>query len=322
MVGLLRNWCGQIKANDCNAMRPLSMKPAPTRRKRPPTNRLADFLQQRIWFFAIVFITAGLVLILGGKLEQLLSSPPPIANQPVPTTAVRPPATIAPGGTRPVQFPTAKPASIAAATVPTIANPPSPKPAPTIAPTAPPARIARASVQSYFGHLPYDEAPPDRLVSIGKFERENYVREEALDREAAQAFQVMVDAARSQGVQLMGISGFRNIPDQQALFDKQIERRGSAEAASKLSAPPGHSEHHTGYALDITDASRTDVDLKVAFEETAAYQWLVTNAQQYGFEQSFPRNNVQGVSYEPWHWRYVGSARSAQVFAAARSASF
>jgi zinc D-Ala-D-Ala carboxypeptidase len=296
------------------------MKPAPTRRKRPTTNCLADFLQQRIWFFAIVFITAGLVLILGGKLEQLLSSPSPIANQPaVQTASVRPAASVSPGG-RPVQFPTVKPSPIAVATVPTIANSPSPKPAPTIAPTTPPKTIARASVQSYFGHLPYDEAPPDRLVSIGKFERENYVREEALDREAAQAFQVMVDAARSQGVQLMGISGFRNIPDQQALFDKQIERRGSAEAASKLSAPPGHSEHHTGYALDITDASRTDVDLKVAFEETAAYRWLVTNASQYSFEQSFPRNNAQGVSYEPWHWRFVGSARSAQVFAAARIA--
>jgi zinc D-Ala-D-Ala carboxypeptidase len=302
-------------------MRRLSMKPAPTRRKRPPTNRLADFLQQRIWFFAIVFITAGLVLILGGKLEQLLSSPPPIANQaPAQMAPVRSSAPVSPGGTRPVQFPTVPPAPIAS--VPTIANPSSPKPAPTIASTAPPATIAKASsVQSYFGHLPYDEAPPDRLVSIGKFERENYVREEALDREAAQAFQVMVDAAQSQGVQLMGISGFRNIPDQQALFDKQIERRGSAAAAAKLSAPPGHSEHHTGYALDITDASRTDVDLKVAFDETAAYQWLVTNASQYSFEQSFPRNNAQGVSYEPWHWRYVGSARSAQVFAATRMAN-
>ncbi len=157
-----------------------------------------------------------------------------------------------------------------------IANP---SPPTTIAPTAPPTTIARASVPSYFGHLPYDEAIPDRLVSIGKFERENHVREEALDLEAAQAFQVMVNAARSQGIQLMGISGFRNIPDQRALFDKQIERRGSAAAAAQLSAPPGHSEHRTGYALDITDASRTDVDLKVAFEETAAYQWLVPSVR-------------------------------------------
>jgi zinc D-Ala-D-Ala carboxypeptidase len=293
------------------------MKPAPTRSKRLPNNQLGAFLRQRTCFFAIAFITAGLVLILGGKLEQFLSQP--IANQaPIQVAPVRPSAPVAPGGKRPVQFPAVQPTPMPVKSVPTIANSPSLLPAPTISQTKPPVIIAKAEIQSYFGHLPYAEAPPERLVSIGKFERENYVREESLDQEAAQAFQIMVEAARFQGVQLMGISGFRNIPDQQALFDKQIERRGSAEAASKLSAPPGHSEHHTGYAIDITDASRTDVDLKVAFEETAAYQWLVTNASQYGFEQSFPRNNLQGVSYEPWHWRYVGSARSAQVFAAAR----
>jgi zinc D-Ala-D-Ala carboxypeptidase len=296
------------------------MKPAPVRSKHPQKTSLGDFLRQRLWFFAIVFITAGLVLILGGKLEQFLSKP--IDRQaPVETAAVPSPSPISSGGTQPIQFPPRK--SAPAKPVAPITSSPSPKPVPTIAPSQPPAiaaqaPVAKAAVQSYFGHLPYAEAPPERLVSIGKFERENYVREESLDQEAAQAFQIMVEAARSQDVQLMGISGFRNIPDQQALFDKQIERRGSAEAASKLSAPPGHSEHHTGYAIDITDASRTDVDLKVAFEETAAYQWLVTNASQYGFEQSFPRNNLQGVSYEPWHWRYVGSARSAQVFAAAR----
>lgn len=204
--------------------------------------------------------------------------------------------------------PPPKPSSLATPPATEIATP---KPTPSITP--------KPLKTTVFGHLPYAEAPPSELVSIGKFERENYEREEFLNAEAAQAFQIMVEAARSQNVQLMGISGFRSIPDQQALFDKQIEKRGSAAAAAKLSAPPGHSEHHTGYAIDITDASRTDVDLKPAFEETAAYQWLVTNAAQYGFEQSFPQNNSQGVSYEPWHWRYVGSARAARIFGQARS---
>jgi zinc D-Ala-D-Ala carboxypeptidase len=284
------------------------------RRKQPPAKRWENFLRQRIWFVAIAFITAGLVLILGAKIEQLFptaSQPPTQIAPPLPASKpiVQVPIAPSPIVRSTPTLPVPKPVSSPVATIP----PPKPLPSPT---------VQTPTVQSYFGHLPYGEDTPDRLVSIGKFERENYVREEALDREAARAFQVMVDAARSQGVQLMGISGFRNIPDQQALFDKQIERRGSAEAASKLSAPPGHSEHHTGYALDITDASRTDVDLKVAFEETAAYRWLVANAQQYQFEQSFPRNNAQGVSYEPWHWRFVGSARSAQVFAAARSTNF
>jgi LAS superfamily LD-carboxypeptidase LdcB len=55
------------------------------------------------------------------------------------------------------------------------------------------------------------------------------------------------------------------------------------------------------------------------FESTSAYQWLARNAHNYGFELSFPQGNSQGVSFEPWHWRYVGSPRSSQIFAAARS---
>jgi zinc D-Ala-D-Ala carboxypeptidase len=292
------------------------MKPAPTRPKTALGNRLKATVLKRIWFVAIAFIAAGLVLILGGQLEQVVSKkslPVPLAS-PVVNPIVTPSATLN--------------ATTQAALKPTLAVP---KPAPTGFPITKPVTSVspqpiaavppnpRSSVQTHFGHFPYTEDTSDRLVSIGKFVRENYEREEAVDVETAQAFQVMVTAARTQSVQLMGISGFRSIADQQLLFDKQIAKRGSAEAAAKLSAPPGHSEHHTGYAIDITDRSRTDVDLKIIFEETAAYQWLVVNAHQYGFEQSFPRNNAQGVNYEPWHWRFVASDRAAQVFAAARS---
>ena len=40
----------------------------------------------------------------------------------------------------------------------------------------------------------------------------------------------------------------------------------------------------------------------VDFENTNAYKWLTSHAQDFGFELSFPPNNLQGVSYEPWHW--------------------
>jgi zinc D-Ala-D-Ala carboxypeptidase len=277
------------------------MKSAPPKK----VNRSRQSLRQRLWFGAIVFISAGLILILGSKLEQLIPTK-------TPTAQVKPSVT-------PIAIPSITPIAIPSITP--IAIPPSPIPKPSALATPPGTGITppKPLTTTAFGHLPYTESPSSELVSIGKFERENYEREEFLNVEAAQAFQIMVEAARSQNLQIMGISGFRSISDQQALFEKQIEKRGSAEAAAKLSAPPGHSEHHTGYALDITDASRTDVDLKPAFEDTDAYQWLIANAAQYGFEQSFPQNNPQGVSYEPWHWRYVGSARSAQIFTQARS---
>jgi zinc D-Ala-D-Ala carboxypeptidase len=184
---------------------------------------------------------------------------------------------------------------------------------------APEVAIALASAKENFGHLPYGEADPARLQSIGTFEREGYERPESLDYEAAQAFTSMQVAAEAEGVKLMPVSGFRSIEEQKALFDNQIERKGGVEAAAQYSAPAGHSEHHTGYALDITDGNQPESDLKHSFETTNAYQWLLVNAQIYQFEQSFPKANTQGVTFEPWHWRYIGSAQAAQTFEMARS---
>ncbi len=291
---------------------------------------MKTMLLRRIWFAAIAFFSAGLVLIVGAQLEDrvphksgpALTQTPPVVRPPmttlnsatglkvIPTPPIAPPIGISPMSQRPTQSVAVSPTTAAQTSVP--------QPIQATAQTSVQTSV-QTSAQTAFGHFPYSEDTPDRLVSIGKFVRENYEREESVDRETAEAFQSMVTAARAQGVQLMGISGFRSIADQQLLFEKQIAKRGSAEIAAKVSAPPGHSEHHTGYAIDITDMSRNDVDLKVSFEETAAYQWLVTNANQYAFEQSFPQHNVQGVNYEPWHWRFVGSDRAARVFAAARA---
>ena len=173
---------------------------------------------------------------------------------------------------------------------------------------------------SAFGHLPYGEDDPSRLTEVEPYVRGDYQRAEALDYEAAQAFSNMQRVARSQGINLMAISGYRSIASQKELFDSQTQRKGSEAIAAEYSAPPGHSEHHTGYAVDIADASQPDTDLKHSFENTPAYRWLLENAYMYGFEQSFPKNNVQGVSFEPWHWRYVSSEQAAKTFAVARTA--
>ncbi len=191
-------------------------------------------------------------------------------------------------------------------------------------PTQPSTSITASAIAgSYFGHLPYKDAyedDPPRFTEVEPFVRGDYRRAEVLDYEAAQAFTNMQVVARSQGIELMAISGYRSIADQKDLFASQIERKGSEAAAAEYSAPPGHSEHHTGYAVDIADASQPNADLKHSFENTPACQWLLENAYMYGFEQSFPQNNAQGVSFEPWHWRYINSEHAAKTFAAARTA--
>jgi len=184
-------------------------------------------------------------------------------------------------------------------------------PTPTTQPDPSPTQAARAN-DTLLGHLPYPEAPRADLEPInggGILMR----------RSAARAFQSMVAAAEQAGVYLTPISGFRSRTDQDYLFfDVKAERGQVAQERAKVSAPPGYSEHHTGYAVDIGDANTPATNLSQSFERTEAFRWLQANAAHYSFELSFPKNNAQGVMYEPWHWRFVGDRQSLETFYKAR----
>ena len=101
-------------------------------------------------------------------------------------------------------------------------------------------------------------------------------------------------------------------------FEVKQERSQSVTDRANVSAPPGHSEHHTGYAIDVGDGNASATNLSPDFENTAAFKWLEVNATKYNFELSFPKNNTQGVTYEPWHWRFVGDRTSLETFFKAR----
>jgi D-alanyl-D-alanine carboxypeptidase len=133
---------------------------------------------------------------------------------------------------------------------------------------------------------------------------------------AARDFLTMQDMARSDGVYLVPLSTFRSIKDQEALFfGTKAARMQAAGERARVSAPPGFSEHHTGYAVDIGDADVPSAHLVAhSFERTRAYAWLQRNAARYHFELSFPRGNEAGVDYEPWHFRWVGDADSLSTF--------
>lgn len=179
--------------------------------------------------------------------------------------------------------------------------------------TAPP-----ANTEPQFGHQPYAEATAAELALIGSYAEANRQREETLHPEAAAALFKMVAAARAEGIWLVPASGFRSLAQQRDLFNAQIIRKGTPEAAAVLSAPPGYSEHHTGYAVDLIDGSLPQSeDISETFADTLAYEWLLANADTYEFELSFPEDNDQGIAFEPWHWRYVGSPAAQRVFGVA-----
>ncbi len=170
------------------------------------------------------------------------------------------------------------------------------------------------NADTVLGHLTYSEAPESELAPIS---RDGRIR---MRKAAAEKYQAMVQAARSAGVILVPISGFRSIKDQEQLFFGVGAQRNQTPAQrAALSAPPGHSEHHTGYAVDIGDGATPATNLQPTFDKTKAYQWLEANAARFSFEMSFPKDNAQGVSYEPWHWRFVGDRDSLETFYKAKN---
>ncbi|MEG4851099.1 D-alanyl-D-alanine carboxypeptidase family protein [Microcoleus sp. B5-D4] len=188
------------------------------------------------------------------------------------------------------------------------ASPSVPSPATTPKATAP------GIPENLLGHLPYPEAPAKDLVSVTS---DGSVK---LRTSAAAKYQEMVNAAAASGIYFAPISGFRSLQDQQhVFFDVKAERRQNASKRAEVSAPPGYSEHHTGYAIDIGDGSAPEHNLSPSFENTEAFKWLEANAVAFSFEMSFPKNNRQGVSYEPWHWRFVGDKQSLETFYKAHS---
>lgn len=215
-------------------------------------------------------------------------------------------------GTSPVA-PTADPsptAEIADATADSTTEPTEPVDGSETRPAAPANSSDEALLDdTLLGHLPYEEAPADTLRPV--LPDGSILLREA----AAEKFLAMVEAAAADGIDLVPVSGFRSIEDQEYLFfDVKAERGEEAATRAEVSAPPGYSEHHTGYAIDIVDGSRPEIGLVEAFETTPAFQWLQENAAFYSFELSFPRNNAQGINYEPWHWRFVGDRHSLETF--------
>jgi len=156
------------------------------------------------------------------------------------------------------------------------------------------------------GHLPYAEIPKEKLVLIEpNIEVHIDMRDSLLK---------MREEAKKDGIYLVFLSGYRSINLQNEIFYslKSFRNQEAAERA-RVSAPPGYSEHSTGFAIDIGDANQRETDFETEFENTEAFKWLIKNAAKFHFKLSFSKDNKH-IDYEPWHWRYEGSIEALKVF--------
>ena len=156
------------------------------------------------------------------------------------------------------------------------------------------------------GHLPYKEISKEKLVLIEPNIEVHVDMRDSLLR--------MREEAKKDGIYLVFLSGYRSINLQNDIFYslKSIRNQEAAERA-RVSAPPGYSEHSTGFAIDIGDATQRETDFETEFENTDAFKWLIKNAAKFHFKLSFTKDNKY-IDYEPWHWRYEGSIEALKVF--------
>lgn len=161
--------------------------------------------------------------------------------------------------------------------------------------------------------LPKEYKPADLTEPNVPFIFKEKSDKRLLRKEAAEALERLFAAAEEDGIRLAGVSGYRSYAYQKGLFERYVKRDG-LEAASRYSARPGHSEHSTGLAMDVSGingkCAATD-----CFADTEEAKWLAEHVYDYGFIIRYPqgKEEITGYKYEPWHLRYVGVDVAAEI---------
>jgi len=135
---------------------------------------------------------------------------------------------------------------------------------------------------------------------------------------AARALEAMFQEAGTNGLEILMSSGYRDFNLQTFFYERQIEAQGGdVEAARRISAVPGHSEHQLGLGVDLTTPALEVLGwLHSDFSATPEGIWVRENAHRFGFIVSFPYGREADVAiiYEPWHIRYVGVDSATVIF--------
>ena len=131
----------------------------------------------------------------------------------------------------------------------------------------------------------------------------------------------MLAAGRAEGLAFQICSAYRTRDEQRTLFEEDVrermasgQTRAEAEAeTARYTMRPGCSEHESGLALDIVALSNQLLDETQA--QTGETRWLHAHSWEYGFILRYPedKKDVTGISYESWHYRYVGREAAAEL---------
>lgn len=163
-------------------------------------------------------------------------------------------------------------------------------------------------------NLPSNYKPEDLVIPNVRFPFEEDLEKKYMRKEAAKALEELFNQADEEGIYLFAVSGYRSYDRQKYLFDSRAAKDGF-EAANRLTAYPGQSEHQTGLAMDVSCQSM-GFDLREEFGQTVEGKWLKDNAHKFGFIIRYTKEavDITGYNYEPWHIRYVGKKVAEEIY--------
>lgn len=132
-----------------------------------------------------------------------------------------------------------------------------------------------------------------------------------LHPDAYEAFKNLADDARKIGYTIKISSGYRSYDTQKYTYNNYVARDGIAKADT-YSARPGHSEHQTGLAIDVSDGKTRFSN----FVNTKEYKWMKENCYKYGWIIRYTKENqnITGYMTEEWHYRYVGKEAAEYIY--------
>ncbi|WP_232698067.1 M15 family metallopeptidase [Brevibacillus daliensis] len=131
-----------------------------------------------------------------------------------------------------------------------------------------------------------------------------------LENTAAIMFSRLLKASNAEH-DIVPVSGFRSKAEQKNIYDKSLHDNG-LEFTRQFVARPNESEHQTGLAIDIAEKKEEIDFICPSFPNHGVCQTFRELASQYGFVQRYTKDKEQltGISDEPWHFRYVGYPHS------------
>lgn len=150
-------------------------------------------------------------------------------------------------------------------------------------------------------HYPLHDIAADSLTSA-----DPHFPDILMQRDAANVLQLILAKISAKNA-IVPVSGYRSFAEQKSIFDDSMRENGE-EFTMKYVALPNHSEHQTGLAIDL-GLNQEDIDfIRPDFPYEGICNEFRKAAPRYGFIERYAKGKeeITGISHEPWHFRYVG----------------